>query len=94
MFGPIAPTHPILRALGLIVLGVAASMLLLYVTPVVAIFLLYRGWSWYLSPEPRREKAGVVLLAGGMLLLCLSYVVYAGLLRTPEFTDELARGMS
>jgi|GEM_PF-2651964 len=94
MFGPTAPTHPILHAIGLVVLGVLASMLLLYVTPLVAIFLLHRGWSWYLSPESRREKAGLVLLAGGIALLYLSYVVYAGLLRMPEFTDGLARGMA
>lgn len=90
MRGDFIPDNPILQGMGLVLLGVIASTYVLYPTPVVAITLLYRGESWYRSPEPQHKTAGILLVVGGVCLLGLSSVVYAGLVRTPGFTERAA----
>jgi len=77
--------RPLVRAVGTVVASLLVSAYVLYLTPVAALVLLYRGRKWYFGPDPERSKAGVLLLLSGFVFFALSYLVFSGLIYQPVF---------
>lgn len=77
--------RPRVEGVLLVVAGAVIAVGIPPVSPVVALLLGHRGYEWYLSAEPAREAAGVILLFGALALLLFSYFAYQGLLTVSEF---------
>lgn len=76
---------PAIRGTVVGMLGIACSLYLPLLSPVITIYFFYQGKSWYISPNRKYTKVGVGLLILGILLSVYSYLVITGYFTTPGF---------
>ncbi|ACV46949.1 MULTISPECIES: hypothetical protein [Halomicrobium] len=77
--------HRAVKLIAVLVMAVLVSAYFPYLVPAIGVALLYLGISWYRMGGPARKGVGFTLAAGGAVLLAVSPVVYAGLVRQPGF---------
>jgi len=79
-------SNPILLALCFLLVAVVISFVFPLFSPAFALLAVYRGATWYPSRKQSYERAGTILLAGGLLLGALSYFILSGWVTEPGFS--------
>jgi len=79
-------SNPILLALCFLLVAVVISFVFPLFSPAFALLAVYRGATWYPSRELSYERAGTILVAGGLLLGALSYFILSGWVTEPGFS--------
>lgn len=76
---------PVTEGVAIGMVGIALSLYFPLLSPIVTIYFLYQGASWYVSPNSRSDKIGLGLLILGILLLIYSYFAITGYITTRGF---------